>query len=145
LLLFYVLNFKFVVFWYDVIINWIFIHNIITFSLKLYVVVLYFFYRNTCAITRYDFRYNFIKVFGVADIFRYPISRTLCVITLLIGLNSRAYTFFWSLHMLIDYIFVFIYLNLYTHLHSRPLCDNFRLKLIKIGYCSPNTSHVGHG
>jgi len=31
----------------------------------------------TSAITRYGFRYNFIKVFGVADIFRYPISITL--------------------------------------------------------------------
>jgi len=32
-----------------------------------------FFYRNTSVITRYGFRYNFIKIFGVADIFRYPI------------------------------------------------------------------------
>jgi len=31
----------------------------------------------TSAITRYDFRYNFIKVFRVANIFRYPISITL--------------------------------------------------------------------
>jgi len=34
----------------------------------------YIFYRNIFVITCYDFRYNFIKVFGVADIFRYPVS-----------------------------------------------------------------------
>jgi len=36
-----------------------------------------FFYPNISAITRYRFRYNFIKVFWVADIFRYSISITL--------------------------------------------------------------------
>jgi len=45
----------------------------ITFSLKLYVVVLYFFCRNISIILRYDFHYNFINVFWVVDIFCYPI------------------------------------------------------------------------
>jgi len=44
LFLFYVSNFKFEVFWYDVIIILIFRHNIITFILELYVVILYFFW-----------------------------------------------------------------------------------------------------
>jgi len=39
--------------------------------------VLFFLYRIISAITRYDFRYNFIKVFGVTDIIRYWISITL--------------------------------------------------------------------
>lgn len=87
LLIFFVLNLKFVVFWFDIIIIWIFRHNIninynyffhyscitIIFSIFLNIYMYILFYHNASIIVYYSICYKVIKDLWFSNIFIYKV------------------------------------------------------------------------